>query len=221
MKRRTWLQGGLGCVATGLSLGARANGDAVDWFRYIELDLARSVRQMLQDGFDVNARNARGQSGLYLALREGSLAVAQVLLDWPDIAFDAADADNETPLMMAAMKGHLDIMSQLIARGTRINREGWTPLHYAAAGGQMEAIDLLLSRGAQLEAVAPNGNTPLMMAAGFGTIDSTRLLLRRGADPRPRNKAGRQAADFALAAGRDELAAELRATQQAPRWRTP
>lgn len=217
MKRRHLLQGGLWLVTGGVTGIARA-GDTVDWFRYIELDLARDVRQMLAEGFDVNTLSPRGQSGLYLALREGSLAVAAVLLAAPGIAFDTPNPAGETPLMMAAMKGHVALMAQLMAMGAQVNRRGWTPLHYAAAGGQAEAIELLLSQGADLEAVAPNGNTPLMMAAGFGTIDTTRLLLRRGADPRPRNQGNRQAADYALSAGRDGLADELREAVQSAHW---
>ncbi|WP_022979225.1 ankyrin repeat domain-containing protein, partial [Ideonella sp. B508-1] len=135
--------------------------------------------------------------------------VVPVLLSWPGIALDAENAMGETPLMMAALKGRVEVMNTLIQRGARINKTGWTPLHYAAAGPSLDAVELLLAHDAALEAIAPNGNTPLMMAAGYGAIDSARLLLRRGADARPRNKGGRDAADLAKAADRLGLAQEL------------
>ncbi|WP_374427190.1 ankyrin repeat domain-containing protein [Ideonella dechloratans] len=216
MKRRSCLKGVAGLLLATRVLAARA-GSYEDWFRYIELDLGREIQKLLQAGFDVNAVNPRGLSGLYLALREGSNTVVPVLLAWPSLAVDAENAMGETPLMMAALKGRVEVMNTLIQRGARINKTGWTPLHYAAAGPSLDAVELLLARGAALEAVAPNGNTPLMMAAGYGAIDGARLLLRRGADARPRNQGGRQAADFADAADRTGLAQELRAAASAAR----
>lgn len=208
MKRRCCLQGGAGLLLAASGLAARA-GSYEDWFRYIELDLGREIQKLLQAGFDVNTVNPRGLSGLYLALREGSNTVVPVLLSWPGIALDAENAMGETPLMIAALKGRVEVMNTLIQRGARINKTGWTPLHYAAAGPSLDAVELLLAHDAALEAIAPNGNTPLMMAAGYGAIDSARLLLRRGADARPRNKGGRDAADLAKAADRLGLAQEL------------
>ncbi|MCO5977981.1 ankyrin repeat domain-containing protein [Ideonella oryzae] len=208
MKRRRCLQGTAGLLLAATGLAARA-ASYEDWFRYIELDLGREIQKMLQAGFDVNTVDPKGQSGLYVALREGSATVVPVLLAWPGTALDAQNAMGETPLMMAALKGRMDVMASLIARGARINKDGWTPLHYAATGPNPDAVELLLAHGAVLDAVAPNGNTPLMMAAGYGAIDSARLLLRRGADARPRNKGGRDAADLAKAADRLGLAQEL------------
>lgn len=216
MKRRSCLKGAMGLLLATPGLAARA-GSYEDWFRYIELDLGREIQKMLQAGFDVNAVNPRSLSGLYLALREGSNTVVPVLLAWPGLAVDAENAMGETPLMMAALKGRVEVMNTLIQRGARINKAGWAPLHYAAAGPSLDAVELLLARGAALDAVAPNGNTPLMMAAGYGAIDSARLLLRRGADARPRNQSGRQAADFASAADRTGLAQELREAASAAR----
>lgn len=216
MNRRSCLKGAAGLLLATSGLAARA-GSYEDWFRYIALDLGREIQKMLQAGFDANTVDPRGQSGLYVALREGSATVVPVLLSWPGIALDAENAMGETPLMMAALKGRVDVINTLIARGARITKPGWTPLHYAAAGPSLEAVELLLAHGAALESVAPNGNTPLMMASGYGAIDSARLLLRRGADASPRNQGGRQAADFATAADRAGLAQELRDAASAAR----
>lgn len=215
MTRRRELLAALAAAVLGAGAGPARADSYHDWFLYIQLDRAESVRALLRAGFDVNALSERGQSGLLLALREGSLDTARVLLEAPGLAADAANSAGETPLMMAALKGHLPIMAELIARGAAVNREGWTPLHYAASGGHEDAIELLLSRGAALNAQAPNGATPLMMAAGFGTIDSARLLLRRGADPTLRNQGRRSAADYARMAGRDGLARDLQAAAEA------
>lgn len=187
-----------------------ARADAyVEFFRSVNIDNVGVVTQLLARGFDPNAANEKGQVGLFLAMRDESPKVAQVLLAHPQIRVDAINASNETPLMMAAIKGNAEWVKKLIARGAQINREGWTPLHYAASSTEAGVVALLLERGATVDARAPNGNTALMMAASFGPQDATDLLLQRGADPRARNTAGLTAADFARNAGRDKLAERL------------
>lgn len=180
-----------------------------DFFRFVEMDLAREVQRMLDKGFDVNVLDAHGQSALYVALREKSHDTVEVLLKAPGLQVEAANGVGETPLMMAALRGQAQVMARLIAMGAKVNREGWSPLHYAASGGDLAAIDLLLSQGAVLDARAPNGNTPLMMGAGYGSIDGTRELLRWGANPCLVNTAGRSAADYARANDHELLGDEL------------
>jgi uncharacterized protein len=198
-----------GCLPLHEALAADADGQRDDFFRYVEMDLSRDVQRMLDKGFDVNTLDAKGQSALYVALREKSNATVEVLLKAPGLHVDVANGVGETPLMMAALRGRADVMARLIAMGAKVNRDGWSPLHYAASGGDVGAINLLLAQGALLNARAPNGNTPLMMAAGYGTIDGTRELMRWGADACLVNKAGRNAADYARANDHDLLGDEL------------
>lgn len=186
-----------------------------EFFRAVEMDRANVLTGLLKAGLDPNQRDARGQVALTLALREDSHRAVDLLLAAPKLDVNAANPAGETPLMMAALKGRLQTMAQLLALGAQVRREGWTPLHYAASGASLEAIDLLLSRDAAIDAPAPNGNTPLMMAAAYGSIDGAELLLKRGADPRPANLAGRTASELAQGAGRDELAGHILSADRA------
>jgi ankyrin repeat protein len=134
------------------------------------------------------------------------------------LAFDAANAAGETPLMMACLKGSREAASTLLALGAQVKRSGWTPLHYAASGGHVDLMQRLLAEGALIDARAPGGQTPLIMASGFGSIDAADWLLGRGANAGLRNEAGRSAADFARSAGWDGLAERLdQAAGQPPR----
>jgi ankyrin repeat protein len=180
-----------------------------DFFRAVNVDNARTVNQLLERGFDPNAADEKGQVGLYLALREGSLQVAEALLKHPDLKVDAVNAADESPLMMAGLRGNLEWTQRLLDRGAQLNRKGWTPLHYAASGPEPKVVSFLLDRGAEIEARSPNGTTPLMMAARYGAYDAAERLLARGADPRARNDLGLSAADFARQGGRDALVATL------------
>lgn len=196
-----------GLVFIGMS--AAQAGAYDDYFRAIQQDNARAVTRLLQEGFDPNAPNEQGQVGLYLALREGSMQVAAALLQAPGLQVDAVNTSDETPLMMAALRGHRDWVERLLARGAQVNRSGWTPLHYAASGPDEGTVALLLARGAAVDALSPNRSTPLMMAARYGTEDAAMALLARGANRLLRNDRDMNAADFARSAGRDALARRL------------
>lgn len=185
--------------------------------RAVTFDDAGAVARLLAQGADPNAPDDKGQPPLVLAMRDQQFAAAEALLKAPGLQIDAANANGETALMMAALRGRLDWVQRLLALGAAVNRSGWTPLHYAASGPEPKVIALLLERGAAIDAVAPTGHTVLMMAAGYGTIDGTQLLLARGADPRPRHPNGRDAAEFARRAGHDRLAEQLQQAAAARR----
>ena len=191
-------------VATSV-FSARA-GSFDEYFRAVNVDDARTVSGLLARGFDPNTASDKGQVGLFLALREDSPKVAQALLAHPQIDVDLANASDETPLMMAALRGRLDWSQRLLERGAKLNRPGWTPLHYAASGPEPKVVALLLDRGAVVDAPSPNRGTPLMMAARYGDEGAVALLLARGASLELRNDRGQNAADFARLAGRAALA---------------
>jgi uncharacterized protein len=187
---------------------AHANS-LVDFFRAVNVDDTRTIAGLLERGFDPNTVNDKGQPALFVALRDESFKVAELLLAHPSIKPDLPNAANETPLMMAALRGQIDWATRLLARGAALEREGWAPLHYAASGPEPRMVGALLDKGAAIDAPSPNRSTALMMAARYGSIDAATLLLARGANPRLRNDQGLAAADFARRAGRDALAATL------------
>ena len=199
------------CVAliAALATSAAMAGAYDSFFRAIELDDADQVAALLAQGFDPNAPNDAGQIGLFIALRGGAVKVARVLASHPGSNIDQANAADETPLMMAALRGNLAAAQQLLNRAATVNKPGWSPLHYAATGPESALVTLLLDRGAAVDAKSPNGSTPLMMAARYGSEVSVDLLLLKGANVLARNDQGLSAADFAKLGGRAALAGRL------------
>jgi ankyrin repeat protein len=181
-------------------------GSFEDFFRAVRGDNASGVRTLLNRGFDPNTRDENGQTGLIIALREPSPKVAQVLLESPQTDVDIANAKDETPLMLAAIKGQQDLVTQLLKRDAAVNKTGWTPLHYAASSGQLTIMKVLLDNYAFIDAQSPNGTTPLMMAAMYGSTEAVKLLLAEGADTTMKNQLGMTAVDFATKANRPEAA---------------
>jgi ankyrin repeat protein len=182
-----------------------------DFFVAVARDDGRTVSQLLQRGFDPNARNPDGQTALHLALRGPSPNVAEALWRHAELDIDATNQSGETPLMFAALRGQLDWARRLLERGAKLQRTGWSPLHYAATGPEPAIVGLLLDRGAPIDAPSPNRTTPLMMAARYGAEASVDLLLARGADKRLRNDRDLDAAGFARLAGREYLIKRLEA----------
>jgi len=205
-----------------IEFSSASAGSFDDFFVAINRDDPVMVESLLKRGFDPNTPNAQGQFGLFLALREGSLKVARVLVDWPSTRVETRNTVDESALMMAALKGHTDMARRLIARGADVNKTGWAPLHYAATGSHAALITMLLDAHAYIDAESPNGTTPLMMASQYGSAAAVRQLLEAGADASLKNQLGLSAQDFAMRSGRQEvfeiLAAHLRKQRPAGAW---
>lgn len=197
-------------------------GSYEDFFTAVARDDAPAVSSLLQRGFDPNTPNPAGEHGLMLALRSPSPKVIAVLLAWPKTNVEVRNRQDESPLMIASLKGMTEIVSQLLDKEADVNKPGWTPLHYAATAGHLQIMNLLLEHHAYIDAASPNGSTPLMMAAMYGTPSAVKLLLEAGADPLLKNDLGLTAIDFAQRANRQEsadiIAAFVRARQPRGQW---
>lgn len=222
--RRQWLTF-VGASALLGATGLVQAGSFEDFFVAVQRDDVSELVRLAQLGFDLNTTNVQGQHALHLAMREPSLRVMDYLVQQPSVNVDARNPKDETPLMMAMLKGFLPQGKAMLVRGADVNKTGWTPLHYAAsfAGtGAVEQVQLLLDHHAYIDAESPNGTTPLMMAAQYGSEDVAKLLLQEGADATLRNQLKLTAIDFATRAGRTSLAETLakavRATGPKGKW---
>lgn len=204
----------------GISLVQAGSYD--DFFAAIKRDNPQVILDLLQRGFDPNTPDPTGVHGLFIAVTDGSVKAADALIGWPKTKVEWRNAKDESPLMLAALRGQTDIVRKLIARDADVNKPGWAPLHYAATGGHLEVMALLLEHHAFIDAQSPNKTTPLMMAAHYGSTAAVKLLLDAGADTAMRNERGLTAIDFANRANRrdaaDLIAAAARKTQPKGKW---
>jgi ankyrin repeat protein len=174
------------------------SGSYEDFFKAVQFDNVRTVQTLLQRGFDPNTVNPEGVPALMLAVREPSLKVAELLASWPQTKTEVRNANDESPLMLAALKGYLPLVKKLVANDADVNKPGWTPLHYAATGGHVPIVEFLLDESAYIDAESPNGTTPLMMAAMYGSPEAVKVLIQAGADLTLKNQLGMTALDFAV-----------------------
>ena len=186
--------------------GLAQAGSYDDFFVAMRQGDMYTVKSLLQRGFDPNTLAPNGDPAIVFAIRSDALPIAEALIQAPKIRVEARTLQDESALMLAALKGHLAICQALVAHDADINKPGWTPLHYAATGGHLEVMRWLLDNHAYIDASSPNGTTPLMMAAMYGTNDGVQLLLEAGADPQIKNDKGLNAVDFAKQIQRDAAA---------------
>jgi len=172
-------------------------GSYDDFFQAVKNDDGTAIKALLARGFDPNTVDPGGVYGLIWAVRTSSFRAVDVLLDDPAIKVEVRTPQDESALMLAALKGNLALCKKLIAKDADVNKPGWAPLHYAATGAHLDVMKLLLENSAYVDASSPNGSTPLMMAAMYGNAGAVKLLLDADADPAIKNSLGLTAIDFA------------------------
>ena len=191
------------------SVQAADTASAVDFFRAVGTDNAWGARRELERGLSPNTLSEQGQHALFLAVRDDSPGIQELLWTWPGIDLNLPNKAGETPLMIAALRGNVPVMKRLLGLGVPPHKAGWSPIHYAATGPSVAAVALLLEQGAPVDAPSPNGSTPLMMAARYGAEASVELLVAKGADLKRRNDKQMSPLEFAKGADRDWMVRKI------------
>ena len=103
-------------------------------------------------------------------------------------AIQKADADGNTPLHLAVLRGDAGAVEALLKAGadaSAVNAAGATPLHYAAANERI--VTALLAHGAPVNAVSKLAHTPLSLAVLHpDSYVVARRLIEAGADAKYR-----------------------------------
>jgi len=152
------------------------------------------VKELIDAGADINAKDNNGRTVLNLAVEEGHTDVVKVLI--------ANGVDlNDGSLHGAAALGYKDIANMLINAGAYVNDRsdelGYTPLMSAALRENPEIIELLIANGADINARCVEMNTPLIYAAIYGCPKNAEVLIANGADINAKNNNGQTALMFA------------------------
>ena len=107
------------------------------------------VEMLLSNKADVNQLNLKGDTALFLGVKQNHVAVVKVLVN---------------------SNARINIEHA---------RSGWSPLFYACANLNLEMAELLLDSGADVDAVDQNEESPIWLTLKKGNVRLSRLLLQR------------------------------------------
>ncbi|EGY19779.1 ankyrin-1 [Verticillium dahliae VdLs.17] len=134
-----------------------------------------------------------------------ALPSVKLLLDNHAVAtINDATTEEVTPLHVACMNGHADIVRLLLRHGADSSRRCSTHLTafgLAVYNGSAEIVRMFLEFGASAEGSDDDDFFPVHLAAQAGHLDLLHLLISHGADVSARSKTGRTTLYLAAAGG--------------------
>jgi ankyrin repeat protein len=145
---------------------------------------------LIERGALLEAADAQGNTALLKccatlpAKSSYGLAVVKNLLEH-GADLEARNQEGSTPLIVAAAKGHADVLKVLLERQAykeAYNNAHETALILAADENQIKSVSELLAAGAFVDSKDKRGMTPLMCAAYKGHIAIMQILLQYNAD---------------------------------------
>jgi ankyrin repeat protein len=150
------------------------------------------VKQQLQTGASVNAKNEAGRTPLAAAAANGHLTIVDFLLQHgADVNSEGKDGNvTKTALNFAAEKGHTAVVKALLDRKADLkpNSVGETALWEAIDGDYSDTVKCLLDHGADPNGQNPDGE-PLLFSAHKHS-ELIPILIAAGAEVNATNKLG-------------------------------
>ena len=137
-------------------------------------------------GINVEAYSDDAATALYIAAEHNLPGIVEQLVR-RGANVNLSLKTGETPLGIAAYKGHVEAVRRLLqVPGIEFDKAdtgGITPLSVAADGGYKDIVRLLLRKGADPNRENRAGVTPLHRACLYGYTGIAEMLLNAGADP--------------------------------------
>lgn len=163
----------------------------------------KKMRDLIEGGADLTLRDRNGWTMLMRASFFGAAAAVPALLEKGadvharELKVEGEDCTRQSAIILAAMKGHADIVRMLLKAGADPNdadTNGMTALHYV---WDAHTVETLLRAGANLEGRDKWGCTPLIRAAQGEIPDGLEVMLKWGASLEAKDNEGNNALHYA------------------------
>ena len=171
-----------------------------------------AVRQLLDDGADVNERDARGRTAVTAAALGDEVEIAKVLID-AGADVDLQDSDRNNPLLVTGETGSVAMLREVLRADPNLgatNRYGGIAIIPASDRGHVDLVRALLGTEIDVDHVNNLGWTALLEAVILGDggeahTEIVRMLVEAGADTSIADREGVTALEHARERGYREM----------------
>lgn len=172
-----------------------------------------AVKAEIEKGSNPAQFNGATFDPVVLAINSGAPnATVEYLISQPGNDVNKLTHDGRVYLHWAAMKGNVELMEYLVAKGSKANlvdSHGATPLNFAAGAGQTntKVYDICLASGADLkkDLNAEGANALLLAIANDKDFALTDYFVSKGLDLKSQDASGANAFSYAAKAGNIEM----------------
>ena len=177
------------------------------------------IVDIIENGYDINARNNNGETPLYLAIFHHHSEVALILMD-KGADINAVNNDGYTPLHVICEDADVDakVAKKLMEKKPYVNvreKNGNMPLHFLLQGEDAlntvgtEICRKLIENGADIDAYNHDGVRPLHLALKNGHLDFAIKMIDNGCNINAGNDNGDTPLQIALKHNHLEIAIKL------------
>ena len=174
-----------------------------------------SLENQIKNNIDINIKDAHSETGVIIATGRNDIAMVKLFLEYGADINVASDKIDNTPIMIASVKGYTDIVRLLIEKSnpdmTILNGYGGTALIPASERGHVDVVKLLLQKTTiNVDHINKLGWTAMLEAivlsnGGKSQQEIVRLLLAHGANKNIADKNGMTPLEHARKKGFKEL----------------
>lgn len=167
-----------------------------------EFDELDAVKFLVDHGARVDLQDRRGETCLYHAALQGSVASHELLRYLLDRGTDinALTNDKDTPLILAAKKVEY-VAFGFLEHGANVflkNNHGETALHTACQSSASRLLlNCLIEKGIDINSCTSDNCTPLMLASKTGNSKKVTFLIEHGANVHVQDQNGDTALHYA------------------------
>lgn len=151
-----------------------------DIVRAVRKNNINQVKELIQQGYDINKPDVNGDTALILAAYEGKTDVLKLLLEAGADVTVLDPGMKATALHAAAYAGRTESAKLLIEYKIDIDKQGpyngYTALHDAIWQNNIETAKVIINAGANLNIQSNNGLTPLEMAKNLNRKEILKLI---------------------------------------------
>lgn len=130
---------------------------------------------------------------LHWAAVQGRERVAELLLKFENPPINELDDTQTSPLILATLKGNLNIVKMLVEKGADINQRNWqghSSIQYACSKGWKDVVEYLLEKGVDVNVVDNRGDSSLHRLASLGRIEILEMFLKYNPNVNCQNSEG-------------------------------